>query len=200
MNGNLSDPDLWSRIAAYEFPSVDGMLFGDYVRLKTGYNARDVNAMIFEYRRFTYLCIACPGETRPSTYVDEIWHIHLTLTADYWNRFCPEALGRKLHHNPGGPPPNESPRFEATLEQYEQEFGKSAPDRYWRPAPSRFILRGLQIGFLIFATVVSSVGWPKTALLALVPIVLIQIWIRRQRPQKAGGDSGGVGCGGGCGD
>ena len=37
----------------------------------------------------------------PSDEVDQVWHLHLTHTRDYWQRFCPKVLGRELHHEPG---------------------------------------------------------------------------------------------------
>lgn len=199
MNGSLSDPDMWSRIEEYEFPEVDDMAFAEYVAEKTGYNSDDAEAMVYEIRRFVYLCVTCPGETRPSALVDEIWHIHLTLTKDYWERFCPEILCRKLHHNPGGPAPYQSPQFEATLEQYKQEFGDPPPERYWLPVRHLRVYRGLQIATVALFVAAVVLGWPGYVMFSIIFVFIVQFLIDRQRPQKQSADSGGCGASSGCG-
>lgn len=90
-----------------------------------------VAAAITEYRRFIYLCMVAPGEMVPSQKVDEVWHAHLILTEDYWERFCPDVLGRKLHHIPGSVGFLESDDYAKTLMRYQREFGKFPPKSFW---------------------------------------------------------------------
>ena len=56
--------------------------------------------MISEYRRFVFLALAAGHPVTPSDQVDQAWHLHLLYTNSYWNRFCGETLGRRLHHGP----------------------------------------------------------------------------------------------------
>ena len=51
-----------------------------------------------------------------SEQVDAAWHLHLTYTRSYWDRFCKETLGQPLHHDPtrGGPAEADTRSPEAT--------------------------------------------------------------------------------------
>ena len=51
-----------------------------------------------EYKRFCYMCMHSKIACTPSLDVDQAWHLHLTYSHDYWKRFCPELLGKPLHH------------------------------------------------------------------------------------------------------
>jgi hypothetical protein len=74
----------------------------------------------------------------PSDAVDQAWHLHLTYSRDYWERFCPEVLGRPLHHEPtAGGPDQKQLHFEQyarTLRSYELAFGQASPADIWPTA------------------------------------------------------------------
>lgn len=55
---------------------------------------------IEEYRRFVFIAVAGGHPVAPSDAVDQVWHLHLLYTRDYWEEFCPKVLGRSLHHGP----------------------------------------------------------------------------------------------------
>ncbi len=78
----------------------------------------------------------------PSEQVDHVWHLHLTYTRSYWERFCKEVLGRPLHHDPtrGGPAENDKHyrMYEATLASYRNSFASEPPVDLWPPAVIRF--------------------------------------------------------------
>jgi hypothetical protein len=78
----------------------------------------------------------------PSEDVDEVWHLHLVYTQNYWEEFCPNALRRLLHHGPTKGGSEEAEKYLAaykyTLELYEYEFGESPPKSYWPPPERRF--------------------------------------------------------------
>ena len=84
-------------------------------------------AAIEEYRRFCFLAATGDRPVTPSDAVDRVWHLHLTYTRDYWERFCPDVLGRAFHHDPGGAGAAERHRHFAqyadTLARYEAAFG-----------------------------------------------------------------------------
>lgn len=167
---------------------------------KTGYKLTDAKALLEEYRRFVYLCVIAPGQMRPSSYVDEVWHIHLTVTQDYWDRFCPDVLGRKLHHIPGGPAPKDDPQFEETLALYEAEFGVTPLERYWRAIRFQEVLDLAQ--FVLWVACIGGLIFERTdiAIIGGIGALGIYLWLWDRRPRRKGISSGGsCGDGGGCG-
>ncbi|EAQ47691.1 hypothetical protein MED193_20899 [Roseobacter sp. MED193] len=152
---HLSRPDLWERISRYDFPTVDGGLtFVDLLRRDTKFTRSLAEDAIDEYRRFAYLTQVADQPLVPSSRVDKVWHLHLTLTRDYWERFCGETLGRRLHHTPGQGAFYEHPDYAVTLALYRKEFGFSPPYDHWptsaRKAPDTI--------FLAFALLVGLIG------------------------------------------
>ncbi len=77
----------------------------------------------------------------PSEEVDQVWHLHLTFSRDYWDVWCSEVLGTKLHHDPTQGGPAEQARYRsqygATLAAYERHFGLP-PEVYWPSTYQRF--------------------------------------------------------------
>ncbi len=142
---HLSRPDLWERISGYDFPTVDGgVSFVDLLRRDTKFTQSLAEDAIDEYRRFAYLTQVADRPLVPSPRVDKVWHLHLTLTRDYWDRFCGETLGRRLHHAPGQGAYYEHPDYAVTLALYRKEFGFSPPYDHWptsaRKAPDTIFL------------------------------------------------------------
>lgn len=99
--------------------------------------------MVEEYRRFCFLAATAGHPVTPSDAVDQAWHLHLTYTRDYWERFCPEVLGRALHHGPTEGGTAEGHRFFAqyaeTMRSYERVFGRAPPCDIWPDARRRLI-------------------------------------------------------------
>jgi len=141
---HINDP-LWARISAYEIDTA-GVAFPFSAKLakeqnwSTAFTARATN----EYKRFIYLCCKFPQGASPSPAVDEVWHLHLTYTVDYWQRFCKQTLGQEIHHNPsaGGTTEREkySTLYADTLNLYTQTFGEAPPRDIW-PAPAPVVSR-----------------------------------------------------------
>jgi uncharacterized protein (TIGR04222 family) len=145
----LSNADLYQRIRDYAF-DAEPVSFGFVDRL-----ARDNNwdrafaeRVMDEYRRFVYLALTGTTPVTPSEEVDQAWHLHLTYTHAYWERFCRDTLGRPLHHNPtvGGSAERAkyAEQYEQTRERYRQEFASEPPSDIWPPAVERFGLAALQ--------------------------------------------------------
>ncbi|MEP2717163.1 hypothetical protein [Pseudophaeobacter sp.] len=153
---HLSKPDLWDRISEYDLPTLEGgMTFVDLLRRDTKFTRSLAEDVIDEYRRFAYLTQVADQPLVPSPRVDKAWHLHLTLTRDYWERFCGETLGSKLHHTPGQGAFHEHPDYAATLALYRKEFGFSPPYDHWptsaRKAPDTI--------YLLFALLVGLIGF-----------------------------------------
>ena len=78
-------------------------------RWSVGYARR----VIEEYKRFALLAVASEHQVTPSEQVDQAWHLHLTYTESYWERFCGGVLGRPLHHQPTRGGDGEPAKFHA---------------------------------------------------------------------------------------
>ena len=135
--------DLWQRLAAYEIGPPDANLtFAARLARENRWTTDFAELVIREYKRFCYLAVAAGHEVTPSDAVDQAWHLHLTYSRDYWERFCPDVLGVPLHHGPTAGGQAERTRYydqyARTLQSYEQHFGQPPPVEVWPPAARRF--------------------------------------------------------------
>lgn len=139
---SLDHSALRQRIWAHPFEHAEQSR--DLVRrvaMEQGWPVRRARAALEEYRRFCFLAVVCPHAVTPSEEVDAVWHAHLLYTRDYWKVFCPEVLGRELHHGPTLGGAKEEARFydqyAETLASYQHYFGPPPPE-FWPPARVRF--------------------------------------------------------------
>jgi uncharacterized protein (TIGR04222 family) len=135
--------ELLRKIESFDIdgPGSPELPFADRLARENGWSRAFADRVIAEYRRFVYLAMTAGHPATPSEVVDRAWHLHLTYTRSYWDRFCREVLGQPLHHDPtrGGPAEAERHRrqYEQTLESYRRIFGEEPPDDVWPPADSR---------------------------------------------------------------
>lgn len=138
--GAMADGALWERIAAHDF-EVAGQTpnFTQRLARDRAWGLAFARGAVGEYRRFAYLCVLADDVLTPSAEVDEVWHLHLTFSRDYWDVWCGEALRATLHHDPSRGGPDQAAyfrvRYAATLAFYEQHFGP--PPEAWWPATRR---------------------------------------------------------------
>ena len=135
--------DLWQRLAAYEIGPPDASLtFAARLARENRWSAAFTERVIREYKRFCWLAVMAGHEVTPSDAVDQAWHLHLTYSRDYWERFCPDVLGTPLHHGPTAGGQVERTRYydqyARTLQSYEEHFGAVPPADIWAPAARRF--------------------------------------------------------------
>ncbi len=135
---------VWQRLSRYEIGPLEASLsFAARLARDNGWSAAMAARVIEEYRRFAFLAATGAAQVTPSDAVDQAWHLHLTYTRDYWERFCPDVLGRPLHHGPTTGGPVERNRFFAqyadTLARYEAAFGKPPPSDIWPAAAQRLL-------------------------------------------------------------
>ena len=135
--------DLWQRLAAYEIGPADATFsFAQRLSRENRWSDEFSSRVIREYKRFCYLAITAGHEVTPSDAVDQAWHLHLTYSRDYWQRFCPEVLQADLHHGPTAGGKVERTRYygqyAATLKSYEDAFGEAPPADIWPDAQRRF--------------------------------------------------------------
>lgn len=187
MNGRPSglpdrtrDHPVWIALAVQSIGPADAALsFTDRLARENGWSPAHGARVVEEYRRFCFLAATATHQVTPSDAVDQAWHLHLTYTRDYWERFCP-LLGRPLHHEPTAGGPAEQHRFfdqyADTLLAYEQAFGVAPPADIW-PDAARRLLRDHQARRVQLRDVIILPRRP--ALLALaavfVPVILLLV-------------------------
>lgn len=138
------DHSVWQSLSRYMIGPDDAALpFAARLARENGWSATQAGRVLEEYRRFCFLAVASASQVTPSDAVDQAWHLHLTYSRDYWERFCPEVLGRPLHHGPTAGGAAEAHRYfeqyAETLRLYEQVFGELPPQDLWPDAARRLI-------------------------------------------------------------
>jgi hypothetical protein len=137
------DP-LWAQLSRYTIGPADAALpFAARLARENGWSASYAERVVGEYMRFAYLAVRAGRPVSPSAPVDQAWHLHLTYSRDYWERFCPDVLGAPLHHDPTAGGPAERDRHYAqyadTLAAYQQAFGAPPPPDIWPAARDALI-------------------------------------------------------------
>jgi uncharacterized membrane protein YgcG len=138
---HLFDQALWDRITDYTFdPPGTQVSFATRLSRETEWSPERTALAISEYRRFLYLAVRAGHPVTPSQAVDEVWHLHLMSTRQYWDVLCAKVLRLPLHHGPSLGGTAETAKFhhwyQHTLESYVATFGEAPPADLW-PAPGR---------------------------------------------------------------
>lgn len=138
------DHPIWAALRDYDIgPETAALTFTERLARENGWSAVHAGRVFYEYKRFCFLAATSGHMVTPSDAVDQAWHLHLTYSRDYWQRFCPHVLGRELHHEPtkGGPDQRHLhfEQYAETLKSYEAVFGQSAPADLWPGARQRLM-------------------------------------------------------------
>lgn len=138
------DHPVWQKLCDYRVGPEDAAFsFEQRLARENGWSEAWAQQVVQEYRRFCFLAVTGTSAVTPSDAVDQAWHLHLTYTRDYWERFCPQVLGRMLHHKPTAGGMQEQARFfeqyAQTLKRYEDTFGEPAPEAIWPGAWQRLV-------------------------------------------------------------
>ncbi len=139
----LKDPDLWHRLEGYRVGPADAAFtFAARLARENRWTLDHAEDVIGEYKRFCYLACTAGHEVTPSDAVDQVWHLHLTFSREYWGEFCPQVLGMDLHHGPTAGGKVERARYydqyAETFRSYEEAFGQPPPLEIWPSAGRRF--------------------------------------------------------------
>lgn len=132
------NPSLWKRIEAFSIddPSA-GIKFSGKLAAQNGWTPSFAARAVAEYKKFIFLCCISPTGASPSKVVDEVWHLHLTYTHNYWKEFCGGVLQQEIHHHPskGGPAEGIKHRswYAETLMIYKRVFEDDPPADVWPP-------------------------------------------------------------------
>lgn len=137
------DHPVWAALSRYTVgPESAELSFLQRLARENGWTPAEAERVFEEYRRFCFLAVTAGHEVTPSDAVDQAWHLHLTYSRDYWERFCPDVLGRPLHHGPTAGGSAERDRFfeqyARTLKAYEATFGPPPAD-LWPDAHRRLV-------------------------------------------------------------
>ncbi len=150
MNRNDVPARLWEQVAAY--PMDDAASAFPYSRKlasENGWSEKFAERVIEEYRRFVYLGMVAGHPVSPSDAVDQAWHLHQLYSRDYWERFCPDVLGRPFHHGPSRGGDDESSKFERLYERtklsYAKIFGEPPPEDIWPTTEKHLAARFVRV-------------------------------------------------------
>src|SRR5687767_62987 len=89
---------VWVALAKHVIgPEKAQLSFAERLARENGWSMVHADRVTREYKRFCFLAATAGHPVTPSDAVDQAWHLHLTYSRDYWQRFCPEVLGRALH-------------------------------------------------------------------------------------------------------
>ncbi len=135
--------DLYKRIRAFEIDEKDAQpTFLMRLARENAWSVDYARRVIEEYKKFTFLWMVAEHPVTPSDQVDQVWHLHLTYTHSYWERFCDHVLQASLHHEPTQGGSAESEKFDdwyrQTLQSYETLFGETPPKDIWPLPVDRF--------------------------------------------------------------
>jgi hypothetical protein len=181
----VSYPDhpVWIALSRYTIGPNDAALsFAQRLARENGWNVAHAVRVLQEYRRFCFLAVVARHTVTPSDAVDQAWHLHLAYSRDYWDRFCPEVLGRPFHHGPTAGGSAEQARYFAqyadTLKSYEAVFGESPPPDLWPSAARRLIddPRARRVHPRDGLVLSKSILIALLALAALAGGVCVQLW------------------------
>jgi len=143
MSAPVFSTDLWQRLAAYEIgPTGAALSFTARLARENRWTESYAARVILEYKRFCYLAVTQAQDAIPSQAVDQVWHLHLTYSRDYWDEFCTRILGKQLHHVPTKGDAAEKQRhiehYASTLLAYETVFDEPPPFDIWPDTERRF--------------------------------------------------------------
>lgn len=135
--------DLYKRIQAFEVDE-EGIQLTFPMRLarENAWPVDYAHRVVEEYKKFAFLWIMTDHPVTPSDQVDQVWHLHLTYTHSYWERFCAQVLQASFHHEPTQGGSAESEKFDdwyrQTLQSYETLFEEAPPKDIWPSPADRF--------------------------------------------------------------
>lgn len=144
MDSEYIQDELWKSIKSHEIGlGIEEYGFHNRLAYENNWSPNFTLEVIEEYKRFIYLLCRCEHPVTPSRDVDQVWHLHLLYTKDYWLEFVPK-LSKTPHHNPTRGGKDEGKKFigyyENTLSSYRKIFKEDPPARIWPDSSSRFNL------------------------------------------------------------
>ena len=139
----VTHPELWEQISQTPIGGNDAALFIKKLIKVFGHQRLALDA-IKQYKCFLYLAATQSSSVVPCLAVDEVWHLHLTFSHDYWQVWAP-LLKKELHHKPSK---NSNPTlFRNTITLYQTEFGLEQwqkAQKVWQWQPKHYLLTSIK--------------------------------------------------------
>lgn len=145
MDDFAKDP-LWEKLLNFTFDqcSEPKLTFEERLSRENRWTAEKSQQAILEYKKFLYLGVRAGHPITPSDEVDQVWHLHLQYSRNYWHSLCKKTLGYEFHHGPTQGGQKERTKYknwyEDTKESYEKIFGEVPPIEIWPGSKERFSL------------------------------------------------------------
>jgi hypothetical protein len=135
----LSQQELWEKIQNFSLDDpYSSYPLSKKLAQQNNWSISFTNKAIEEYKKFIFLCCISPTGASPSEIVDEVWHMHLTYTENYWVDFCKNTLQQDVHHHPSKGGIAEKSKhvnwYNETLTLYEATFKSPPPANIWPPS------------------------------------------------------------------
>lgn len=142
-NMKHTNPELYEALQSHRFShQEDELPFSQRLAQENSWSLDFSQRSIKEYKRFLYLATESIFPITPSDEIDQVWHLHLTYTQNYWEELCQKLLKTPLHHKPTKGGPTEQQRYKNqytnTLRLYQETFGEEAPSDIWPRCEKRF--------------------------------------------------------------
>jgi uncharacterized protein (TIGR04222 family) len=140
---NQSQKSLYQRIEEYSLDDAKASFtFSDRLARENGWDQEYVQRVVDEYKKFMFLALSSGHPVTPSDQIDQVWHLHLLYTQSYWEDFCGEVLGKRVHHGPTKGGTQEKTKYhnwyERTKESYRLLFKEEPPCDIWPDSQTRF--------------------------------------------------------------
>lgn len=134
---------LWKKLEIFSIDPPDVQFtFTQRLARENSWSEQYAAEVVYEYKKFIFLCASQDLPCTPSDAVDQAWHLHLSYTKSYWNDLCENLLGKKLHHSPTEGGQSEADKFhtcyEFTLSLYRTTFETEPPENIWPASEVRF--------------------------------------------------------------
>ncbi len=207
----LTNKILWQNIQDFAMDDANALFpFSKKLAKEQNWSNAFTLKAINEYKKFMYLCCISPTGASPSKIVDEVWHLHLTYTKNYWEDFCGIVLHKKIHHNPSNGSIGDYNKYQnlekSTMLLYEKEFELKAPSEIWLNTKVKNKMPFFKTLFLAILIIVFFTGCNNKAdflitIFGFVVIVGILCLATIAKPNNNQNNSGNSACGtsGGCG-
>lgn len=139
----IEEKELWQKIACFNLDDpTSTYTFTHRLARENNWQLSFAFRCVLEYKRFIFLLIASGESLTPSDQVDQVWHLHLLYTQNYWHNWCRDTLQKEIHHGPTKGGSSEKVKYhnlyERTRELYEQYFEIQPAHDIWPDSKTRF--------------------------------------------------------------
>jgi hypothetical protein len=139
----LTNALLWNKIKNFDLDSSASSLnFSHRLALETGWSRSYCHSVIAEYKAFIYLTVIANHPVTPPPDIDDVWHLHMIYSRNYWDEFCANVVGEMVYHAPSTGGSLEQEKFGEwcgnTKSLYVREFSTPPPKKIWADSAENF--------------------------------------------------------------